>query len=85
MMESGIQIDSDEDVASLPSIPVSDSDIEGRLSDYSDDESDAEAEWRESMEQLELLLTMVIVPFAGKFLGRKCAYWGMSNYFISLN
>jgi hypothetical protein len=29
------------------------------------------------MRQLELLLTMVIIPFVGKMLGRKCAYWGI--------
>lgn len=66
--------DSDDEVASLPSESTTDSDLE-TLSDY----SDAEAEWRESIEQLELLLTMVLVPFMGKFLGRKCAYWSMLN------
>lgn len=39
--------------------------------------SDAEREWRESLQQLELLLTMVLVPYLGKYFGRKCAYWGM--------
>ncbi|KAK1139998.1 hypothetical protein N8T08_010994 [Aspergillus melleus] len=48
---------SDEDVASLPSESTSASDLD-TLSDY----SDAEEEWRESIEQLELLLTMVLVP-----------------------
>ena len=47
-------------------------------SDYgSDDEGDAEAEWQESLQQLELLLSMVLVPFIGKWVGRKCAYFGM--------
>lgn len=65
---------SDEDeVASLPS----ESTTSSELATLSDDYSDAEEEWRESIEQLELLLSMVIVPFVGKFLGRKCAYWGM--------
>lgn len=63
---------SDEDVASLPSESTSASDLET----LSDDYSDAEEEWRESIEQLELLLTMVLVPFVGKYFGRKCAYWG---------
>lgn len=40
--------------------------------------SDAEREWRESLQQLELLLTMVLVPYLGKYFGRKCAYWGMN-------
>ena len=49
-------------------------------SSVDDDEyiSDAEREWRESLQQLELLLTMVVVPYMGKYFGRKCAYWGMS-------
>ena len=63
---------SDDDVASLPSETSTESDF---LSDY--DYSDAEEQWRESLQQLELLLTMVLVPFIGKYAGRKCAYWGM--------
>ncbi|EFR02853.1 hypothetical protein MGYG_05854 [Nannizzia gypsea CBS 118893] len=68
--------DSEDDVASLPSSSGSDSFLDHELSIDSDDESDAEAEWRESLQQLEMLLTMVLIPFVGKFLGRKCAYWG---------
>lgn len=41
-----------------------------------EEESDAEREWKESLQQLELLLTMVVVPYVGKYFGRKCAYWG---------
>src|SRR5690349_14904242 len=37
--------------------------------------SDAQKEWEASLEQIELLLTMVIVPYVGKYFGRKCAYW----------
>ena len=37
---------------------------------------DAEREWKESLQQLELLLTMVVVPYVGKYFGRKAAYWG---------
>jgi len=67
-----------DEVASLPSIS---SGILDSLSDLSseddddDDLSDAQREWEASLEQLQLLLTMVVVPFAGKFLGRKFAYW----------
>lgn len=43
-----------------------------------EEESDAEREWKESLQQLELLLTMVVVPYVGKYFGRKCAYWGES-------
>ncbi|KAL4870799.1 hypothetical protein BDV12DRAFT_165249 [Aspergillus spectabilis] len=62
---------------SLPSEPTTASDLD-TLSDYSD--SDAEAEWQESIEQLELLLSMVIVPFLGKYLGRRCAYWSWTRF-----
>ena len=60
------------DVDSLPSEPDTD--------DLSEDgeylESDAEREWKESLQQLELLLSMVIVPYLGKYFGRRFAYWG---------
>lgn len=61
--------DADE-IDSLPSSSTS--------SAADDDEyvSDAEREWRESLEQIELALTMILVPVMGKYLGRKAAYWG---------
>lgn len=40
------------------------------------DLSDADREWRESLQQLELLLTMILIPYIGKYFGRKLAYWG---------
>ncbi|KAK3327296.1 hypothetical protein B0T19DRAFT_158831 [Cercophora scortea] len=58
-----------DDVDSLPSISS------GVLSSEGDSTSNAQEEWEASLEQLQLLLTMVLVPFAGKFLGRKFAYW----------
>lgn len=80
LLASRLNSFSDEDeVASLPSVSASDSSLEGDFSDR-DEESDAEREWKESIQQLELLLTMVIIPFAGKFLGRKCAYWGTFKF-----
>lgn len=60
--------DRDDDVDSLPSISSS-------ILDSEEDLSDAQKEWEASLEQLQLLLTMIIMPFAGKFLGRKFAYW----------
>lgn len=60
-----------DDVDSLPSISSS-------ILDSEPEYSDAQKEWEESLEQLQLLLTMIIMPFAGKFLGRKFAYWSMS-------
>lgn len=64
--------DTDEEVDSLPSESASSTSTSGS-DDYED--SDADREWRESLQQLELLLTMVLVPYLGKYFGRKCAYW----------
>jgi len=65
--------DDHDDVDSLPSSEAS-SDLE------SVDESDAQKEWEASLQQLELLLTMVVVPYMGKYFGRKCAYWSWAKY-----
>ena len=76
--------DEDEEVDSLPSLSTDEIDSDsddgqdngrrrrrgGQLSD-----SDAQREWERSLQQLQLLLTMVLVPFVGKYLGRKFAYW----------
>jgi len=67
--------DRDDDVDSLPSISSSILDSESET-----DSSDAQREWEASLEQLQLLLTMIIMPFAGKFLGRKFAYWSWARY-----
>ena len=60
----------EDEIASLPSESDTGSTMSGPM--Y----SDAEREWRESLQQLELLLTMVVVPYVGKYFGRKAAYWG---------
>lgn len=57
-----------DDVDSLPSTEASSVVDEGY--------SDADREWRESLQQLELLLTMILIPYIGKYFGRKAAYWG---------
>jgi hypothetical protein len=65
---------SEDDIDSLPdSAAGSTIDSDSELG-----ESDADREWKESLQQLELLLTMVVVPYLGKYVGRKCAYWGES-------
>ncbi|MCJ1437662.1 hypothetical protein MMC27_007049 [Xylographa pallens] len=66
-----------ESVDSLPDSAESD-DIDSEEEDL--EESDAEREWKESLQQLELLLTMVVVPYMGKYFGRKCAYWGWAKF-----
>ncbi|KAI1045141.1 hypothetical protein LB505_013194 [Fusarium chuoi] len=65
--------DDKDDLDSLPSISTDDI-----YSDTSD--TDAQAEWERSLEQLQLILTMMIVPWMGKYFGRKFAYWSWSRY-----
>lgn len=60
-------LDQDE-IDSLPS-SVASSEVD------SEEESDAQKEWEASLQQLELILTMMIVPYAGKYFGRRFAYW----------
>lgn len=59
--------DEKDEIDSLPSISTDDI--------YSEPDSDAQAEWERSLEQVQLLLTMVLVPWMGKYFGRKFAYW----------
>jgi len=65
-----------EELDDLPSEPDSD---DGTVSEE-EGESDAEREWKESMQQLELLLSMVLVPYLGKYFGRKFAYYGWKRF-----
>ncbi|KAI0842566.1 hypothetical protein F5Y06DRAFT_257956 [Hypoxylon sp. FL0890] len=68
---------------SIPDVAESDHDEVDSLpststeSFTSEEDYDAQKEWEQSLEQLQLLLTMILVPFAGKYLGRKFAYWSM--------
>ncbi|MCJ1442690.1 MAG: hypothetical protein MMC23_003187 [Stictis urceolatum] len=67
-------IDTDS-LASLPSSLAS-----STIDDDDRTVDDAEREWKESLQQLELLLSMVVVPYLGKYFGRKCAYWGWAKF-----
>lgn len=68
-----------DDVDSLPSsIASSDFDSSSVLGD----DSDAQKEWEASLQQLELILTMVVVPYAGKYFGRKFAYWSAYTFSV---
>lgn len=64
--------DEKDDVDSLPSISTSDI--------YSDADSEAQAEWDRSLKQLQLILTMMVVPWVGKYFGRKFAFWSWAQY-----
>jgi hypothetical protein len=36
----------------------------------------AQQEWEESLEQLQQLVSIVIMPFVGRYFGRKLSFWG---------
>ena len=70
-----------DEIDSLPDSASSDD-----IDDEEDEEgiSDAEKQWQESLQQMELLLTMVVIPYAGKYFGRKFAYWGECRLILCL-
>ncbi|KAI6380315.1 hypothetical protein MCOR25_001742 [Pyricularia grisea] len=70
--DPAVASDDHDDLDSLPSISTS-------LLD-SEPDSEAQREWEESLEQLQLMLTMVIIPFTGKYMGRKFAFWSWARY-----
>lgn len=78
--DSYIIQDADPEQDEIDSLPSSDD-----SSDLDDEfRSDAQKEWEESLQQLELLLTMVVVPYLGKYFGRKCAYWSEFTHKLEL-
>jgi hypothetical protein len=63
---------------SYPSLPSSAS------SDSSDYDSDEEAamiqeEWEESLRQIEVILSIIIIPFFGRWYGRRFSYFSESG------
>ncbi|KAI0307915.1 hypothetical protein B0F90DRAFT_88005 [Multifurca ochricompacta] len=56
-------------------------------SEYSDDEEYriAQQEWEESLDQLAQVVSVVLLPFLGKWLGRRWSYWGQSIVHTTLS
>lgn len=73
---------SDDDAAAASSLsyPSSEASYD---SDDGDDDDDQHAliqeEWEESMRQLEMVCSVILLPFLGKWWGRKFAFWGEST------
>ncbi|QRV76518.1 hypothetical protein RhiJN_19376 [Ceratobasidium sp. AG-Ba] len=69
---------------SSPSLsPASSVDDLRSESSYDSEEEEqrlAQQEWDESMQQLQLLLTVVVMPFFGKWLGRRWSHWLFARY-----
>ncbi|WVF69704.1 hypothetical protein IAT40_004483 [Kwoniella sp. CBS 6097] len=73
---------------SLPSYPSSiGSDTSSEVSS-TDDEEDSEAaihamiqeEWEESLRQMEVVLSILIMPYFGKWFGRQWSFWAWARY-----
>ncbi|KAI0331973.1 hypothetical protein GY45DRAFT_1344971 [Cubamyces sp. BRFM 1775] len=64
-------------IQSLDTISVS-----SDASSYDEDEEDrlAEQEWQESLQQLQQLFAIVLLPYLGKFIGRKWSHWAYARY-----
>lgn len=54
--------------ASIDDFSTYDSEEEYRL---------AQQEWEETVQQLHLLVSVVVLPFFGKYLGRRWSQWGL--------
>ncbi|WVQ98146.1 hypothetical protein IAU59_005268 [Kwoniella sp. CBS 9459] len=76
---------------SLPSYPSSigsDSSSDASSSESSNDDEDSEAaihamiqeEWEESLRQMDVVLSIVVLPFFGKWFGRQWSYWAWARY-----
>jgi hypothetical protein len=55
-------------------------------SSFDEDEERAliQEEWEESLRQMEVVMSIIIMPFFGKWFGRQWAYWGMSSVSLSV-
>ena len=71
-------------LGTLPAHAEIDSDLDdvSSIASYDSYDDEAELAWRESLQELELLVSLVLVPFVGKWIGRKCAYWSELTRFL---
>lgn len=44
----------------------------------------AQKEWNESLEELQQLALVLLLPWVGKYFGRKCSYWRMYKRIASV-
>ncbi|KAF5095986.1 hypothetical protein D0Z00_002941 [Geotrichum galactomycetum] len=73
-ISSGDEYDYDDDYDENENDDDDEYDSSGDLVEYL---SDAQAEWEESIAQIQSLLTCILIPVVGKFFGRRFSYFGM--------
>ncbi|KAH7912609.1 hypothetical protein BJ138DRAFT_1004108 [Hygrophoropsis aurantiaca] len=63
-------------------MPESEASLDLSISSYDSDEEFrlAQKEWNESLEELQQLAFVLLMPWAGKYLGRRCSYWLYDRY-----
>ncbi|TFY71453.1 hypothetical protein EVG20_g1566 [Dentipellis fragilis] len=62
-------------------MPRSIDSLDSRSSYDPDDDLDiAQEEWEESLNQLVQVVSLVLFPYLGKWLGRRCSYWAYARY-----
>jgi hypothetical protein len=63
-----------------PSSSSSSSSSSDASSDFDEEEQAAmiQEEWEESLRQLEVVFSIVVIPFFGKWYGRRFGFWCMS-------
>ncbi|KAJ3515268.1 hypothetical protein NLJ89_g1869 [Agrocybe chaxingu] len=66
----------------MPSSVVSVDDISSAASSYDSDEEYrlAQEEWEDSLQQLQQLAAVVLLPFFGKWLGRRWSHIAYARY-----
>lgn len=68
----------------LPDYPPSEASSDNTLSSLDSDEEEQAAmiqeEWEESLRQLEVVLSIILLPTVGKWYGRRAAYWMYARY-----
>ncbi|KAG6381080.1 hypothetical protein JVT61DRAFT_5477 [Boletus reticuloceps] len=64
-------------------MPRSDFSVDTASYDTADDDDEyrlAQKEWQESLEELQQLALVLLLPWLGKFLGRKTSHWLYARY-----
>ncbi|KAG8219721.1 hypothetical protein J3R82DRAFT_689 [Butyriboletus roseoflavus] len=64
-------------------MPRSDPSVDTASYDTGDDDDEyrlAQQEWQESVEELQQLALVLVLPWLGKFLGRKTSHWLYARY-----
>ncbi|KAL0951342.1 hypothetical protein HGRIS_008046 [Hohenbuehelia grisea] len=68
----------------MPLSDVSLDDLHSNSEDSYDSEDEeyrlAQQEWEESLQQLQQLVAVVLLPYFGKWLGRQWSHWAYGQY-----